>query len=138
MNELVKEAVERYQCPGCVCGEDIECYKKPEFTEQIQCGKHVVGTMLMPIGRIMLGMPKGFNRYIDNLDLCIYEKFEVSNWKYDKYNVPVWKYLNKYGHTLVRGICPRTNNIFIHIFLENCIEKINCIEIKNADIEEMD
>jgi hypothetical protein len=33
---------------------------------------------------------------------------------------------------------PRRNEPFIHVFLENCIEKINCLEITQDDVDGMD
>lgn len=137
MKEEIKKAVEEYQCPGCVCGSDISCYQKGEGVE---CFRHVAGTTLMPqIGRIFLGMPKGFNR----LGLC--EKFKITifeevedGWVFDKFNVPVWQYLDKHGNTLVRGICPRINWPFLHVFLGDVRSEIDCIEITQKDVNEMD
>jgi hypothetical protein len=44
MEEITKKLVELYQCPGCVCGSDIDCYQ-PSSTG-IGCGKHIVGTII--------------------------------------------------------------------------------------------
>lgn len=140
MKKIIKKVIEEYQCLGCVCGCDISCFEKNE-NEGIGCGKHHAGTIMFPgVGNIFLGMPKGFNRLGEYTKLKpnIYETFEGSTWKYDTWNVPVWKHLNKNGHTLVRGIMPRKNEPFLHIFLENCIDKINCIEISEDMINEMD
>ncbi|RPJ70156.1 MAG: hypothetical protein EHM20_15690 [Alphaproteobacteria bacterium] len=60
------------------------------------------------------------------------------NWAYDKFNVPVWKHLNESNHVLIRGLSPRINMPFLHIVLENCMDQINCLEITNKDIAEMD
>lgn len=69
----------------------------------------------------------------------MYESFNNNvKWTYDKFNIPVWKHLNSNGHTIVRGIMPRINEIFIHIYLEDCIKKIDCLEITADDINEMD
>lgn len=137
MRNKFQQAVEEYQCPGCVCGSDIECYQKGE---SLSCSKHVVGTILLGMGHILLGMPKGFNRVGGNekLNPSIYGTYESSDWKYNKWNVPVWKYLDKFGNTLVRGMCPRTNFTFLHIFLEDCMDKISCFEITQDDVEGMD
>ena len=90
-------------------------------------------------GKILLGMPKGFNRLgqADKVGLFIYRTF-VERGEYNKFNVPVWKHLTKDGHTIVRGICPRLSWPWIHIFLENCITKIECLEITEKDMKEMD
>ena len=137
MKAKIKNAIEKYQCPGCVCGLDITCFKENDIG--IGCGKHVIGNMATGIGHFMLGMPIGFNRigYEQNFKPFIYETFESSSWEYDKFNIPVWKYLHE-NYTLVRGIMPRVNLTFIHIFLEDCRDKINCLEITNKDIDEMD
>ena len=142
MSEIKKEiknAVENYQCPGCTSGSTIGCYKKGAYENQVECARHSAGTFMPMIGGIYLGMPTGFNRagVVDNMKMQIFEKFE-DGWGFNKFNVPVWKHLNKEGHTLVRGICPRTNSPFLHIFLENCMDKISCQEITEQDISEMD
>ena len=140
MDDKVKNAIEEYQCSGCITGSDITCFESNPFGG-VGCGKHMAGTMITGgIGTIFLGMPKGFNRLGSNNSLkpVIYETFESSEWKYDMYNVPVWKHLNKAGHTLVRGFIPRKNDSFIHIFLEDCMDKINCIEITEDHMEKMD
>lgn len=133
---LVINAVETYQCPGCVCGSDASCYKKGFGLE---CEKHVVGTTISYIGRIFLGLPKGFNRLgpCDDTSLNIFKTLE-EGWGFDKLNVPVWKYLDEHGNTLVRGISPRINAPFVHVFIGDHRAGIDCIEITNQDLDEMD
>ena len=138
MEDLIKNAIEEYQCSGCVCGCDIECFELDETG--VGCGKHISGTIIAPgIGNIFLGMPKGFNRlgYDTKLIPHIFEKLQDC-FEYDMYNVPTWKHLNSNGHTLVRGMHPRLNMTFIHIFLEDCIDKIDCHEVTEKEIEYMD
>jgi hypothetical protein len=137
VNEKIKTAIELYQCPGCVCGGDTECYQKGE---SLECKKHVIGTMAIPHGKILLGMPKGFDRVgdVNHLQLKIYKTFEGSDWKYDNWNIPVWKHFDKNGNTLVRGMQPRINQTFLHIFLEDCISVIDCLEITQGDVDGMD
>ncbi len=141
METKFKLAVEEYQCSGCVSGSDISCFKRND-TGGIGCGKHHAGTMSMGIGNIFLGMPKGFNRLGEYrmLKPNIYESFDSEDydWDYNMWNIPVWKYLSKEGHTFVRGVMPRRNEPLIHIFLENCIDRIDCLEITQEDIDEMD
>lgn len=138
MKTEFKKAIEEYQCVGCISGSDISCFSENEMGG-IGCGKHRAGTLLSSIGAIFLGMPKGFNRLGEStrLNPVIYENFESSDWKYNKFNIPVWKYLLN-GHTFVRGIMPRKNEPFIHIFLENCVDKIDCLLLSDCDIEGMD
>jgi hypothetical protein len=138
VKEKIKKVVEEYQCLGCVCGSNIDCYKKHKHG--IQCSKHIAGTMLMPhIGTIFLGLPTGFNRLGQTKEtkISIFENFK-DGWGYNKFNVPVWKHLDKYRNTLVRGISPRINMPWIHIFLGNVLSEIECLEITQEDINEMD
>lgn len=140
METKFKLAIENYQCSGCAVGCDISCFEKNN-KGGVGCVKHYAGTMVSTgVGNIFLGMPKGFNRLgvYTKLKPTIFDTFESSDWKYNMWNIPVWKYLSKDGHTFVRGIMPRRNEPFIHIFLENCIDKINCLEISQDDVDGMD
>lgn len=136
MDINILEAIGKYQCAGCTNGSDISCYEKGVNAE---CGKHSAGTNMLGRGWILLGMPIGFNRLGQEktTEFCIFDSFE-KGWRYDKFNYPVWKHLNSNNHTLVRGICPRVGKPFIHVFLEDCIDKIDCLEITIDDISEMD
>ena len=140
MEEKIKNAIEEYQCSGCVAGSDTSCFSP--YTIGVGCGKHCAGTTIWGSGKIFLGMPTGFNRLGESEKLIpvIFEKFDSS--EYNKFNIPVWKYL-KDGHTFVRGFRPRRNETFLHIFLEDCLNKftgfgIDCLEITETDIDEMD
>jgi len=136
MKKNVVNAIEEYQCPGCVCGYNVECYEK---SEDLACKKHCAGTTIIPVvGRIFLGMPKGFNRLgsIDDMVINIFENVE-DGWGFDNLNVPVWKYLDGEGNTLVRGFSPRINKPFLHIYLGDHMKEIDCLDIKN-DLNGMD
>jgi hypothetical protein len=139
MKQNFKLAIEEYQCSGCVCGGDIQCFQ-PNTIGGVGCGKHVIGTLITGIGHILLGLPNGFNRVGKHNDLkpVIFETYESSDWKFDKFNVAIWKHYTSNGNTIVRGIMPRRNEPFIHIFLEDCRDKIDCIEISAQEISEMD
>jgi hypothetical protein len=140
IEENIKQAVENYQCPGCVKGYNTECYKKADYGQG--CGDHHAGTMVSSgtgLIRFFLGMPKGFNRLgriEGTFQPRIWDKFDGT--PYDMFNIATWKHLTKEGHTLVRGFQPRKNEPFIDIFLENCMDKINCLEISEDDINAMD
>ncbi|GAB4343138.1 MAG: hypothetical protein Kow0089_18730 [Desulfobulbaceae bacterium] len=136
VEQLVINAVETYQCPGCVHGSDISCYEKGD---SLACNKHVAGTTISFIGRIFLGLPKGFNRLgvCDDTKINIFKTVE-DGWGFDFLNTPVWKYLDEHGNTLVRGLCPRINTPFIHVFLGNHINDIDCYEITADDLDGMD
>ena len=133
--------VEEYQCPGCVCGSDISCFEQDIDNENnMACSKHVVGTVISGnIGKIFLGMPKGFNRlgFAERTEISIFGEVE-NGWGYDFLNLPVWKHLDKNGNTLVRGICPRINMPWIHIFAGNVLEKVDCFEITEDELSGMD
>ena len=133
-NNTTIKLIEEYQCPGCVCGSDIKCYKKGNH---IECEAHVAGTTITPGGKIMLGMPTGFNKTGEAMQFNIFESFS-DGWGYSFLNSPVWKSLDKNGNTLVRGISPRINLPFLHIFKGNCLSKIDCYELSIEDIEGMD
>jgi hypothetical protein len=130
MEEKIKNAIEQYQCSGCMNGGDISCFQS--YGAGAGCGKHYTGTIIIPIGKIFPGMPKGFNRLgsYANMKPRIYEQWKAEDDHYNTWNVPVWKYLDpETNYTFIRGICPRTTQPFIDIFLENCMDKINCLEI---------
>jgi hypothetical protein len=132
-----EQAVKEYQCAGCTNGSYEDCYKKGEYG--VECCSHEPGTFMAIVGTLFLGMPKGFNRLgqCKNTYINIFEKFD-DGWGYDKFNVPVWKHKDTHGNILVRGISPRTNTPFIHVFLEDCLDKIDCLEITSEDIDKMD
>lgn len=138
MKNKIKKAIQEYQCSGCMDGGDMECFKI-NTNSGVGCDAHYSGTTLIPMGKIFLGLPKGFCRlgHQKDFSLNIFEKFE-DGWGYDMWNVPVWKYKNGSGHTLVRGISPRVNLPFLHIFLEDCRYKIDCLEISQSDVDGMD
>ena len=130
------KAIQEYQCVGCVNGPYPDCYKT---NGSLACDKHCAGTTVGGIGRVFLGLPTGFNRLgiSDETKVHIFLTLK-DGWGYDKFNVPVWKHLDQYGNTLVRGMCPRLNAPWIHIFLNDFIKEIDCLEISHADINEMD
>lgn len=140
MKKQFKLAIEEYQCSGCVSGSDISCFESNK-NGGVGCGKHHAGTIIFPgIGNIFLGLPNGFNRLGKNTEMkpFIFEKYEDSEWDYKKFNIPVWKYLNVNRNTIIRGLQARINTPFLHVFLENCIDKINCLEISQDDVNDMD
>lgn len=133
----VKEAVEEYQCSGCVSGPYEKCFEKRD--NGVGCKKHCPGTMAMGAGTLFLGMPKGFNRLgpikSEHCPLIIYEDYTGFC---DKLNIPTWKYLDEHGNTLVRGLSPRVNMPFLHVYLKDVRDKINCLELTKEEIEAMD
>lgn len=140
LDEIIKKAVKEYQCPGCVNGPGPTCYQPKSGSEA--CGKHVAGTMMatdMGIGSIFLGMPKGFNRLGPSKGMKINIFRELKDgWGFDFLNVPVWKFKDEHGNVIVRGLAPRTSSPFLHIFLEDCMKEIDCLEITEKELEEID
>lgn len=139
MDKLVRDAVEKYQCSGCVCGSDISCYQPSDCG--VGCSKHCAGTTIGGIGRVLLGLPKGFDR-LGHQDALVPVVFRThgdkdANCPYDMYNVPVWKHLDG-GVILVRGYMPRLNQGFIHIIIEGDMGTIDCRELTSEDLDNMD
>lgn len=148
-------AVKTYQCPGCSQGYFPKCFNKSIYGEN--CRNHAPGTFSLGPGLLFLGVEKGFNRLgplsAKIMPLCIYKdeeqfrydfspQYKATSFKdnglYDNFNVPVWKYLDENGNTFVRGLSPRINTPFLHIFLWDARDKIHCLEITKSDIESMD
>jgi len=150
MEDKVKEAINEYQCPGCSVGTYLKngctAFKKRSWSES--CDAHSAGTFIGLFIKIFLGMPKGFNRTGVGLDdktrltLDIFKSFDEiwgnDGKPYDEWNIPVWKYLDENGNTLVRGLTPRNNAPFLHVILENCMDRIDCFEVTKQMVEEMD
>lgn len=137
MSQKITNAIQEYQCPGCIIGQYPTCYEKGNDEA---CIKHIPGTFGFGIGVFYLGMPKGFCRLgpFKDMKITIFKEFN-DGWGYnDIFNIPIWKYKDKLGNTLVRGLCPRTNFPWLHIFLTDCIKDINCLEITKLDISKMD
>ena len=136
MNKL-EAAIQNYQCSGCVNGPYPDCFV---VGQDHACVRHIPGTMMMPhIGCVFLGLPNGFNRLgkCEDMKINIFKSLD-GGWDYNKFNVPVWKRLDEHGNTLVRGISPRINKPWIHIFLEDVMDQVDCIEITREDIDSMD
>ena len=131
---------EIYQCHGCLTGPKEGCYKAAKAG--IGCDSHYPGTMVSNEGTIFVGLPKGFNRLGDSrtIKVSIFESIEQpqGHWPYDKFNVPVWKYKNAAGHIIIRGLCPRINQGFIHVIAKGDFGSIDCLAVTEQDIERMD
>lgn len=141
MDKKIKQAIEDYQCAGCVNGSNTKCGKFIQDTanESLRCLSHCAGTAMSGAGRFFLGMPKGFCRLGKDNDAVIYIFQNLGEWSgYDKFNVPVWKYVNEKGHTFVRMFMPRLNQGWLQVFLEDCRDKIECVEITADDMKSMD
>lgn len=148
MKKEVKKAIEEYQCSGCISGHNISCFESSETG--VGCGRHYAGTFISYIGKIFLGMPNGFNRLgvgfgqdpiikTDNFDK--YNPDETWAGKENEnsfYNMVCWKYLDEKGNTVIRGLMPRLNIIFVQTFNENCLDKFGGIEIPTNEVGQYD
>jgi hypothetical protein len=129
--ERFKALVEKYQCPGCVAGFDTTCglFEIHQISENCAlCKRHVLGTMLVGIGNLALGLPKGFNRpgwtYPGHVEdtrsrnvMFLRIFLEESDMYWDNMNVPVWA-LDHEGDLLVRTMLPRIGVHYVDI-IEN-------------------
>lgn len=136
---MIPSIVEEFQCSGCSKGGD--CYK-PKSDLNIACDKHSPGTFVMGQGKILLGFPKGFNRLgvCETIAINIFKTYDdmKKEWNLDMFNVPIWKHLDSNGNTIIKGISPRILYPFIHIVVEDCLDKVNCLEISQNNINSMD
>lgn len=119
----VEDSVKRYQCVGCIKGDYPNCFSKAE--NSFSCKNHCSGTFLQFRGKVFLGMPNAFNIVgSSNMKIDIYKTYK-SYGGYDELNIPLWKYFDD-GVTIVKGFSPRINEPFLHVFLENCCDSIEC------------
>lgn len=145
----IQEAVKIYRCPGCMYGpEPTNCDNYNFTVGNGDCINHCPATYFSGRGKMLLGLPKGFNRLgpLTSVDKKVWqaltifkdaERFRKGYGWYDKFNVPNWKYLDEHKNTIVRGLQPRLNTPFIHIFLGDYTAEIECITITNEDVEGM-
>jgi hypothetical protein len=150
MDKKIEKAINEYQCPGCSVGPYLKngctAFKKRQESES--CDAHSAGTSIGLFIKIFLGMPTGFSRTgvglgdKSMLTLDIFKSFDEiwdkDGKPYDHFNIPVWKHLDENGNTLVRGLSPRNNAPFLHVILEDCMDRINCFEVTKELMEEMD
>jgi len=144
-----KEMIEKFQCPGCGLGSDIDCgsFELEKQYNHFCCTKHVPATVEIRSGLFCLGCPKGFNRvgarYTHSPKLQGEEASHIRLWimpkspKWDIYNVPVWAMVQD-GYLFVRTYLPRVNYAYVDIIkggtLELCPKAIDVTD----EIKEMD
>tara|TARA_Y100000310_G_scaffold56232_1_gene51651 strand:+ start:51068 stop:51547 length:480 start_codon:yes stop_codon:yes gene_type:complete len=121
--------IEKFQCPGCTCGCGVEECDNFKFDtvqpDWFKCKGHSAGTMLMPGGKIALGLPKGFNKVgaltnsmMDDdhtTNIRLHENIETAEsiWD-DQLNLPIWA-MEEDGYLFVRTYQPRINMGWIDI-----------------------
>lgn len=120
-----EELVERFLCPGCVCGSDVKCGRYENYSgnaHSVMCRGHVIGTSVLPMpGNIALGMPKGFNRpgwcsfeerSHNKMEIRLWPKGYRPNW--DDFNIAVWA-LEREGFLFVRTGMPRVGKWVVDV-----------------------
>ena len=134
MHEIKQvEMVERFQCPGCVCGGNTECGSYRFTEEERRCVGHVLGTMIGLGNSIALGLPKGFNkpgldfsnpnriRARNTIDVRFWAFGEEPGW--DHLNVPVWA-MEQDGFLFVRTFAPRVNMSWVDVIEGGTLEMV--------------
>lgn len=143
-DKTIKVMVEKFQCPGCVGGNDTKCGSYSYDTNKRRCTSHVLGTFTSEGGNIALGMPKGFNKPGWNDERTrILVKINVEMWtkgekpEYNHLNVPVWA-LEQDGYLFVRVYSPRVNVTGIDIVEGGTLKDVPQAIDVSTFIEEID
>lgn len=124
------DMIREFQCPGCSVGtypdEGCEAYKLDEDPYMFHCSAWHPGTFMGGVGRIALGLPKGFLR-TGAVDLEImkhyfrlHESPEACP-EFNRFNVPVWA-MEENGYLFVRTYSPRNNWLYIDVIKDGKIE----------------
>lgn len=152
-----KEMVEKFLCIGCTCGGPTTCQKyniERLSYGGFHCSSHSAGTFFSSIGRIALGLPKGFNRYGGSVPpshlkegnsesardkspmlIRLFSKENKISW--DKFNVPVWAMV-KDGYLFVRTDCPRINLVYVDVVKGGTLEMVPSAIDVSKFYDEMD
>lgn len=138
----MEKMVERFQCPGCVCGSDTKCGKYDYHPTLNRCISHVLGTMFAGGISFALGLPKGFNRpgfdgemhYRNKIDVRLWEKGTSPEW--DRLNVPVWA-MEQDGFLFVRTYAPRLNLSWVDVIEGGTLNMCKAINVAEF-IDEID
>ena len=134
MKTVYEEMTEEFQCPGCVCGNDIGCGSYEYHSVKKSCMGHVLGTHFGLGNIVALGLPKGFNK--PGWDTDSNDRFhagkcknlmEIRFWAdgehpdWDDLNVPIWA-MEKDGYLFVRTYCPRLNIGYVDVIKGGTLE----------------
>jgi len=134
-NKIQLEMVEEFQCPGCINGHGPETCKSYKLKEDylggnpryFQCENWRPSTFMSGVGRLCLGLPKGFLR-TGSVEfgektpnyLWLYENPE-NRPQYNRFNIPVWA-MEKDGYLYVRCFCPRSCWVFVDVIKDGKVE----------------
>lgn len=142
LNVIQIEMVEDKQCPGCIRGSNTKCgsFEMHKDEEFFTCKNWRPSTFMSGVGRIVLGMPRGFNRtgcveFGDKpfVYMRLYESPEKMM-NYNKFNVAVWA-MEHDGYLYVRCYSPRANHLYVDVIkggkMENVPGAVNVGEFYN-------
>jgi hypothetical protein len=117
-----KSILEKYVCPGCVCGSNTDCGEyKPSTAYGLSCDSHVCGTTMDFRHTLALGMPRGFNmcarvpgesKSSSKLPIRIWAGGDAPMW--NKLNMPLWAQEID-GMLFVRTVSPRIGVVYVDI-----------------------
>lgn len=123
-DKIALAMIEEHQCPGCFNGhspESCRAYEPVHNEGSFRCKNWHPSTFMGRVGRIALGLPKGFCRTgiadFAGKEPPVYMRLYTSADKknsYDKFNVAVWA-MEKNGYLYVRCYCPRVNWTFVDV-----------------------
>jgi len=144
MTDDQKYMIERFQCPGCVCGGDTECESMvlaEPMPGAFSCSAQVCGTSLGGPGGISppfaLGLPRGFNncqrqwgpRYPRHNQLPIRLWLAGHELPWDRCNVPVWA-MEREGVLYVRTCMPRVGVVCVDVLPGGALDMVpNAIDV---------
>lgn len=158
----VVDMVEKFQCPGCVSGSDTTCgnyvpVTQSGFSDDAKaswCDGHTLGTSLFGSTGMLhmaLGLPKGFNRSGQTLDIFnahfkegphkgrrkpnTASFMEIRLWLagqdpgWDEFNIPVWAMVED-GFLFVRTVCPRTARVITDVIEGGTLDMVpNAVDV---------
>lgn len=135
----IEKAIYNFQCAGCVCGSSPKTCDKFQLSShennEGHCANHVPGTLMYPGGRMILGMPTGFDkiRGADQKEFInIYEKGSIP--EFDFLNLPVWA-MEHEGNLFVKVVCARILSIFTYIILGGKMDDLGEYKDKVVDVK---
>lgn len=135
---VLQSMVDRFQCTGCTLGSDTktcESFRPSDSMANMSCKSWSPGTMAFPGGRMMLGLPTGF----DHLGACeVGRSFKLllmtrdefirrsqtptdGYGTFDTFNVPVWAMVED-GFLFVRRFAPRINFTSIDVVKDGTMD----------------
>ena len=143
-----QELVERFQCPGCVCGADTEtCLEYAYSEDRRQCTGHVLGTSLHSPGNLIaLGLPKGFRkprvnwsvkppRLCNTMTIHLWPHGTAPEW--NRFNIAAWAMVEE-GFLFVRTYSPRVDDGCVDVIEDGTLAMVpNAIDVGQF-IDEID